>query len=235
MMMDYRKPSKEKANEEFLRRNGIEKGKAYREERLEVNKTFLIVCEGENTEPSYFKSFPVPSNTVVILGGQNSKNALVDYALKIRDSENYSGREVWCVFDYDVHPEQGATQPNDFNSAIDKAEKNGLQVAWSNDAFELWFVLHYQKLDTPLSRHELYPILKEKWEIESFHNEAKTDAFCEGHYKRHGGSRSNMQQLAIRRAKQLHQSYNGARNFADQCPCTTVYLLVEELNKFVKR
>lgn len=103
--MDYRKPSKEKANEAFLRRNGIEKAKAYREERLEINKTFLIICEGKNTEPSYFRSFPVPSNTVVILGGRNSKNALVDYALTMRNSEIYSGREVWCVFDYDIQTE----------------------------------------------------------------------------------------------------------------------------------
>lgn len=232
--MGYTKPNKLRANEEYLRRNGIEKGKPYIEEKLDVKKTFLIICEGENTEPCYFQGFPVPTKTVLIEGGCNSKTALVNYALQIRKLEKYAGREVWCVFDYDFKPDEAATQPNDFNNAINQAEKNEMKVAWSNDAFELWFVLHYEKLDTPLSRHELYHILKKKWGLNSFSNQAKTREFCEDHYSRHGGQGSKEQELAIRRAKELHENYRGKKDFSNQCPCTTVYLLVEELNKNIK-
>lgn len=234
--MDYKKPSKAKANEEYLRRMGFQKEPPYNEEQIEQKKTFLIICEGENTEPGYFLGFPVPSKTVIVDGGRNSKNALVDYALEIRKNKENEGREIWCVFDYDVKPDEAATQPEDFNSAIERAEKNELKVAWSNDAFELWFVLHYQKLDTSLSRHELYPILKRKWGLDEFGNQAKTFDFCQGHYTRHGdkGTGNPSQGNAIRWARELHHRYENRRNFSAQCPCTTVYLLVEELNKNLK-
>ena len=234
-MTDYRKPSKDKANEAFLRHMGILNDSApYNQETIEQNKLFLIICEGENTEPCYFKSFPVPTKTVLIKGGCGSKTALIDYAIKLKETEDYKEREIWCVFDYDIKPDEAATQPQDFNNSIIKAEKHGMKVAWSNDAFELWFVLHFQKLDIGLSRNELYPILKEKWNIESFSKTAKTKDFCEGHYDRHGGTESDAQKLAIRRAKELHELYKGKEDFSNHCPCTTIYLLVEELNKYIK-
>lgn len=115
------------------------------------------------------------------------------------------------------------------------AEQIGIKTAWSNDAFELWFVLHYQNLDSALTRNELYPILKEKWKLVSFSNEAKTVDFCVGHYDRHKEDvHGASQKLAIRRARTLHDAYKAEQNYADQIPCTTVYLLVEELNKNLK-
>lgn len=234
--MNYNKPSKAKANEDFLRSIGFKKGASpYYEEKFTEKKSFLIICEGENTEPLYFKCFPVSTNTVIIEGGCHTKTKLVDYALEISKKEKYSGREIWCVFDFDVKPDEAETQPEDFNNAIIKAESSGMKVAWSNDAFELWFVLHYQKLDVHLTRHELFPILKKKWGIDSFSKHAKTKRFCEEHYERHGGNESEIQKFAIARSKELHSKYIGRSDFANHCPCTTVYLLVEELNKNLKK
>lgn len=233
--MDYKKPSKTAANEAYLRSQSFVIGEPYQEETIEPKKTFLIVCEGENTEPQYFKRFPVPSKTVIIEGGCNSKTALVNYALEKKNSARYEGREVWCVFDFDIKPDEAATQPQDFNKAILMAEANGMRVAWSNDAFELWFVLHYQALESALTRHELNSILKDKWKLESYHNDAKREDFCFGHYERHrDGNNGASQKQAIRRAKVLHEAYEGKQNFAEQVPCTTVYLLVNELNKNLK-
>jgi len=232
--MDHNKKSKEAANAEYLRSMNFNPGKPYDEEKVDKKKTFLIICEGKNTEPLYFEGFPVPSKAVVTLGGKNSNNKLVEFALLEREKPEYKDREVWCVFDMDIKPDEGATQPEDFNSAIEKAESAGLNVAWSNDAFELWFVLHYQTLDSSLTRHELYPILKTKWELESFDKTAKTEDFCLGHYDRHLEVSGSSQKQALKRAKQLHESYGGAKNYASQCPCTTVYKLVNELNKNLK-
>jgi RloB-like protein len=234
--MDYNIPSKAKANEDYLRSIGFKKETSpYEEEKINEKKSFLIICEGENTEPLYFKNFPVPTNTVIIEGGRNTKTSLVDYALKVRGKQRFEGREVWCVFDYDVKPDEAATQPQDFNNAITKAESHGMKVAWSNDAFELWFVLHYQKLDVRHTRNELFPILKKEWELKSFSKIAKTQNFCEGHYDRHLIDEGRLQKLAISRARELHEKYIGREDFANHCPCTTIYLLVEELNKNLKR
>lgn len=234
-MRDYRKPSKARANEAYLKSIGIEKdSNPYKEEVIDKNKLFLLVCEGENTEPGYFEGFPVPTKMILIEGGCGSRTALVDYALKLREDPKYAEREVWCIFDFDVKPDEAATQPADFNGAILKAEQNGLKTAWSNDAFELWFALHYQTLDASVTRHELYPILKKHWQLESFSKEAKTKRFCQDHYKRMGGTDSAAQRLAIKRAEALHAAYNGRQDYAAHCPCTTVYQLVRELNEYCK-
>jgi hypothetical protein len=222
---------KEERNRVFMAKLGFSKGEPYIEEKLDQKKTFLIICEGENTEPLYFEGFPVPSKTIITQGGHNTKTKLVDYALTQKNDAKYAGREIWCVFDYDVKPDEVATQPQDFNNAIEKAETNGLKVAWSNDAFELWFVLHYQTMESSLTRHEVYDILKPLWGLESFHKEAKTRAYCEGHYERHNGVNGANQTLAIRRASSLHEAYGSEKDYAKQSPCTTVYLLVEELNR----
>lgn len=234
-MIDYKKPSKEKANEAFLLKMGIEKkANPYEEEEIDQNKLFLIICEGENTEPSYFSAFPVPTNKIIIKGGCNSKTSLVNYALKEQEKEEYAGREIWCVFDYDIKPDEADTQPQDFNAAILKAEQNGLKVAWSNDAFELWFVLHYQNLETPLTRKELYSILKKEWKLKSFSTVAKTKKYCEEHYSRIGDINSESQKLALKRAKALHSIFKKRKDYSEHCPCTTVYLLIKELNKYLK-
>lgn len=67
----------------------------------EVRQRFLIVCEGEKTEPNYFRSFRVPKNVAEIdvqgLGENPSK--LVQSAKELQNQEDYD--QVWCVFDRD--------------------------------------------------------------------------------------------------------------------------------------
>ncbi|WP_293085949.1 hypothetical protein [Okeania sp. SIO3B5] len=49
----------------------------------EVIERFLIVCEGKETEPNYFRSFLVPKDVIDVKGlGQNTIS-LVKEALKI--------------------------------------------------------------------------------------------------------------------------------------------------------
>lgn len=46
--------------------------------RAANTKRFVIYCEGENTEPHYFKSFPVATAEVVVYGMSRSKTSLVN-------------------------------------------------------------------------------------------------------------------------------------------------------------
>lgn len=234
--MEYNKLSKAERDLQYLMKIGLStlKDDPYEEESTPQNKKFLIICEGDNTEYHYFKSFPVPTSMVEVKGGKNTKNSLVDYALKLQKDPEYEGREIWCVYDFDVKPDEKNTQIEDFNSSILKAEANNLKVAWSNDCFELWFLLHYNFLDNCISRNEIYDALKGKWKLKSFHNEAKTVSFCKRLYDLHGGDQSSMQTFASNNARKLHKSFKNNGGFADHCPCTTVYQLVDELNKYIK-
>ena len=114
-----------------------------------VRESFLIVCEGQNTEPEYFNSFRLTSATVKAVGKGLGTRVLVKVAIRIRLEEQKKGKiydHCWVVFDKDDFPEE------DFNAAITEAEAAGFKVAWSNQAFEFWFILHFILYHGPLHR-----------------------------------------------------------------------------------
>ncbi len=70
----------------------------------------LIVCEGENTEPSYFNQFRLSSATVKSIGEGYNTISLVERTEVLKNENQYD--QVWCVFDKDDFDD------NDFNTAI---------------------------------------------------------------------------------------------------------------------
>ena len=50
-----------------------------------VKKTFLIVCEGVNTEPEYFNAFRLTSATVKAIGKGLGTMSLVREAISVRE------------------------------------------------------------------------------------------------------------------------------------------------------
>lgn len=101
---------------------------------LKVKPSILIVCEGKVTEPSYFNQFRVTSAVVKSVGTGCNTKSLVEEAKKIAGSKKYD--QVWCVFDKDSFPDKN------FNDAIDLAKKYDFRIAYSNQAFEYWLILH---------------------------------------------------------------------------------------------
>ena len=96
-----------------------------------VKQSFLIVCEGENTEPDYFNAFRLTSANVKAVGQGINTVRLVQKAISIKEEEKRKGNrfdQYWVVFDKDDFPN------NDFNNAIVLAQKNGFRVAYSNQA-----------------------------------------------------------------------------------------------------
>ncbi len=102
---------------------------------LDKKPTILIVCEGENTEPSYFKQFRLTSATIKPIGLGFNTVSLVNRAILLRQEKEYD--QVWCVFDKDDFA------IIDFNNAIALADANNFGVAYSNQAFEYWILLHF--------------------------------------------------------------------------------------------
>lgn len=109
-------------------------------DRIEPTKlekpTILIVCEGKNTEPSYFRQFRLTSATIKPIGEGYNTISLVNRALQLSKEKVYE--QVWCVFDKDDFCN------NNFNNAIQIANANDFGVAYSNQAFEYWIILHFE-------------------------------------------------------------------------------------------
>ncbi|MGB0931227.1 MAG: RloB family protein [Chitinophagales bacterium] len=200
---------------------------AYLIEQLEKKKVFLIICEGENTEPQYFLSFPVKTARIKSYGLGSSKTKLVEYVLEIVKEENDQEQEVWIVFDMDVRLENVSQQKGDYENAIRLAEENEIHVAYSNDSFELWFILHYKYTDVQLKRYEYYKQLNDLWNC-NYEEEGKKVVFCRNIYKLLEEDEKASITQAIANAEKLLEKQKGLR-LSEQNPSTTVHRLVIKL------
>lgn len=185
-------------------------------DRFELRQRFLIVCEGEKTEPNYFRQFPLPPGSVVDVYGLGENTlGLVKQALKLRRKTHYD--QVWCVFDRNSFPVKN------FNAALALAREKEIQVAYSNEAFELWYVLHFEYLNSGISRKD-YIV---KLESNLGHPYAKNS---ESIYK----ELYTRQAIAIQNARKLLAEYRPPDPVNDN-PSTTVHWLVDELKNLFFR
>jgi len=207
------------------------KPSGYRIDTIPINKTILIVCEGQ-TEKLYFESFPVLGVKIkaIDLKGQ-SKLKLIESTKEIVDSTDEEYNEVWCVFDMDV--KRGADEFADFDNAINKALELGYKAAYSNDAFELWFYLHYNLINAQQLRTFYYNELGKKFEI-NYIKDGKKYNFCLQIYSILNKDINSSQQNAIERAKALFEEQKHL-TYHEQNPVTKVYELVEVLNGNLRR
>jgi len=183
--------------------------------QVEPAETFLIVCEGERTEPNYFLAFRAAGVVcrVDVRGEGYNTLSLVRKTIEYAEEESYD--QVWCVFDRDSFPAQS------FNEALELARRHNFHVAYSNEAFELWYLLHFHYYNTGISRSDY---------IERLH------ALLGRQY--HKNDRQIYRQLltrqpeAIRNARRLLAQYDPADPARDN-PSTTVFQLVEALNPYL--
>lgn len=184
--------------------------------RGEPPESILIVCEGEKTEPNYFRAFGLSSAKVRVEGCGANTLSLVKKAIDIRKKSKAHDEifdQVWCVFDRDNFP------PQNFNAAFDLAVKENIKIAYSNEAFELWYLLHFHYYDSAISRNE---------------NKMKLTQLLNHPYKKNSQSMHkellDKQNAAVKNAEKLIKTYNPPDPGNDN-PSTTVHKLVLELNK----
>ena len=117
---------------------------------------FLIVCEGQKTEPYYFEEFCqlhqlltsrvkiVPSHT------GSSPNRVVDYAEQLYDEDALLGGDsydkIFCVFDRDTH--------STFKTALTRIDQlagagKPFTAIPSYPCFEYWFLLRFKYTRMP--------------------------------------------------------------------------------------
>jgi hypothetical protein len=206
-MMLSKKVGMKKQRPEFEARSTLYRRRAV--EELEQRKRFLVVCEGENTEPNYFRAFPVEGRVVEVKGAAGNTISVVDTARALSTEKHYD--RVWCVFDKDSFPDDR------FMGAITRARALGFSVAYSNEAFELWYLLHFDFITAGVSRHEYARMLAERMGA----------PYSKNSLEMYVQLRPRLA-TAIRNARKLLAGYEPCRPHVDN-PSTTVHLLVQEL------
>ena len=198
--------------------------------KLDEKPLILIVCEGVNTEPSYFKQFRIASAIIEPVGEGYNTISLVKRAMKFAKQKKYD--QVWCVFDKDDFKD------NDFNEAIRIAQTQNFGIAYSNQSFEYWLILHFddhqgggmhrndynEKMNALLNPFTIT--------YDGNGNKLITEIFFElldGLDEKTGKKRVD---LAIARAERNYNQFDHL-NPAREESSTTVFRLVKELLKYV--
>lgn len=205
-------------------------------ERTPKANSYLIVTEGECTEPFYLKGLQklikekvggrvdvVEAPVIDIQGKGCSTGKLIEVAERMVKDANIMYQNVWVVFDKDDF--------EDFDEAINRGISKGYKVAWSNQCFEYWLYLHFNYSDAALHRDD--------WQ-------EKLDGIFREYGLGDGTYRKNYEDIyslvniygsvdaAIGNAKRRMADYNEKSDLPSKFdPGTTVYALVEELKQYI--
>lgn len=140
--------------------------------RMIAPEYHLIVTEGKQTEPKYFTQLRDEINqkykgriSIQIEGigeGSNTLSLLEKAQEIVSKSETIEFKHVWLVYDQDDFPK------DDFDNTYyrcqalsDQNDSVTYHALWSNECIEYWFLLHFNLLQSAISRHEYYPRLSE--------------------------------------------------------------------------
>jgi hypothetical protein len=200
-----------------------------------INKRvfYLIVCEGEKTEPNYFESLKqslprgvLELTSIDVDGTGKNTLSIIEESIKLRKcyEDKYLRKidRVWAVFDRDSFPVEN------FNNAINKGEnsKPKINCAWTNEAFELWYLLHFSFYNTGVSREQYKHMIENeinkssgKKEFKYLKNSKEMFSLLE----KYGN-----QDFAIENAQKLELLYSD-RSYSNHNPCTKVHRLILEL------
>lgn len=212
----------------------------------------IISCEDTESTPEYLnqivktliKSRIITQDSFIIvpediLKGTNPSKVL-ERLRKYKDSNGKIYKDFehkWIVIDRDIERVNGGGHTSaDFNKAIQSSrnirQDLNIEVAYSNDSFELWYLLHFDYICTPILRDELNIRLIKKLKEKNptkFRDVDKKKIKTKEYTKLIYEELLEFQQKAIRNAKKLLESYEETHN-PERDPSTTIYKLVEILN-----
>ena len=194
---------------------------------------FLIVIEGTRTEPAYFEGFRkrVTNSyggnyiTIEIHGAGFNTVSLFERARLLSQSDIAGFTQVWIVYDKDSFPAQDFNAVADLCNAVSRGGTR-FRAAWTNEAFELWFLLHYAYVESGLSRNAYGPKLSSHLQSDG-----------KGSYRK---NRADMYEIlegrlgnAVANAERLEE-VNAVRTSFECNPGTTVHHLVKELLPYIR-
>lgn len=219
----------------FKKRREVRKQRKYEFMTPKAN-SFLIVTEGERTEPLYFNGLKklirekvggmvdvIEVPVIDVCGKGSSTGKLLEITEEIVKDANIIYQNIWVVFDKDDF--------KDFDKAITDGINKGYKMAWSNQSFEYWLYLHFYYSDSALHRDDLCKKLDDIF---------KAYGLGEGAYKKNYEDIYNLVNTyngvdtAIKNAKRRMASFkNGINKPSEYDPGTTVHILVEELKAYL--
>lgn len=220
----------------FKKRREARKQRQHEYKNPKAN-SFLIVTEGKRTEPLYFKCIQklikekiggmvevVEAPVIDIYGEGCGTGKLIEITEQLVKDAKIFYQNIWVVFDKDDF--------DDFDEAINNGIEKGYKIAWSNQSFEYWLYLHFNYSDSALHRDDWNKKLDDVFEQYDLGN---------GTYQKNYEDIYNMVNIyngvntAINNAKRRMSEFRkGIDKPSEYDPGTTVYMLVEDLKRYLE-
>ena len=212
----------------------------------------IISCEDSVSAPAYFQKIidkliedkKITQDSIVIVNQKKVKGSNPTKVLERLKNYNEDGKsykdfaDKWIVIDRDtprVH--SGGHTAKDFNEALQNAKskfsKNNVEVAYANDSFELWYLLHFDYIESAIHRDDINKRLIKKLKTKNKSLFSKLDSEnikTEDYTKLIFDELLESQDKAIKHAKKLLIFHGVNHNPEKDNPSTTVHRLVEILN-----
>lgn len=212
----------------------------------------IISCEDSVSAPAYFKKIidklikdkRITQDSIVIVDQKKVKGSNPTKVLKRLKGYDEDGKtykdfaDKWILIDRDFpRVNGGGHTAKDFNEAIQnsksKISKYNVEVAYANDSFELWYLLHFDYIDSAMHRDDINKKLIEKLKRKNSTNFSKLNSKNikeEGYTKLIYDELFENQKKAISHSERLLKSYGNNLNPERDNPSTTIHKLVKLLN-----
>ena len=197
------------------------------QKKLQIRNRFYILTNGKETEKNYFELIKCKKSiyNVKIEYHNDSPYKLVKYGTTLCDAN-----QVWCVFDIDNTMDEKSLIP-----ALELASESNIQIAFSNMAFEVWLLSHFDKIERNMDNkqliREMNNLLKKKLSLDLEYDKADKDLLKKYFIPSY--------KTATENAKIVHQKYiaahekkhHGNKDYRiwEWNSCTNVYKLIEAL------
>lgn len=219
-------------------RNFKNKSFKRKKKRKPLKKLFLIACEGKKTEPNYIEDLVqsekdarkiAAGSKVLIVNHQHTDPCGVLDDLLLDPNYEYA-EQRWIVIDRDavenIKSKNGGHTQENFDTALSKSSKEGVDVAFSNPCFELWLILHFEYRDSASSR---YDVQRKALELLKKNKILKPNASLDD-LKAKKGLYSALGEKKLANAMKNAEKLCKKNGASCQNPCTTFHKLINAIN-----
>lgn len=190
----------------------------------EEKKAILIALEDTKSSKFYFNSMIKDfglSGKIVFAKHIGTNPAKVLEAITSTKDYKKDYKKQWIVIDKDDWSK------DDFNGTLNRAKSLDICCAFSNESYELWILLHFEKVARFTDRTELNQKLKSHFlkEFKTTYDKSNSDIYA---------IVKSRQEIAIRNAKELYEYHigiSGSLNPYEHNPFTNIYELIACIQK----
>lgn len=196
----------------------------------------LFVTEGVKTEPLYLEGLinfiaqyrgSGVRNQLVVYGGGDNTLSLLRRAEAYQQSDADDFQHIWLIYDKDDFPSDDFD--NTFYRCLALNEcfctrgwEREFHPIWSNECFEVWFLLHFMFLDANVHRTQYSGMLRNC--LGKPYSKTDPSVF---------DSLYSLTDTAIRNAKKLMAAYSSEMPPSQRSPATNFYELAEKLISYM--